>query len=81
MGASRDPNFYSTAVAKQIFGYSVNTDNGLVYYSVTDDYGNPLAGQSFSLISSNSQCTAVRSANGVTYACAAPSSFKYTFCG
>lgn len=64
-----------------ILGYSVNSDNGLIYYSIAPDYGNPFASQSFSLTSFNSQCPSVRSPDKVTYACAATSSFELTLCG
>lgn len=80
VGLSTDPNFYSEAVAKLIFGYSVNSDNHLLYYSVAADYGNPFQGQSFSLTGSTG-CSAVNSPNGVTYACADTSSLSMVLCG
>ncbi|KAK4553049.1 hypothetical protein LTR86_009973 [Recurvomyces mirabilis] len=80
VGLATDPNFYSEAVSKLIFGYSVNSDNGLLYYSVAADYGNPFAGQSFTL-TGNDGCTTVKSPNGVTYACSDTSSLVFTLCG
>lgn len=80
VGCSTDPNFYSTSVAKLIFGYSVNSDHGLLYNSFTTDYGNPFAGQTFSLTSNNAECTPVISPNGVTYACPDTSSLALALC-
>ncbi|KAK7185568.1 hypothetical protein DPSP01_010752 [Paraphaeosphaeria sporulosa] len=80
VGLSTDPAFYSEAVAKLIFGYSVNTDNGLLYYSIASDYGNPFASQSFSLTGNNG-CASVNSPNGVTYACSDAASLYLTLCG
>ncbi|KAK7181157.1 hypothetical protein PSPO01_12789 [Paraphaeosphaeria sporulosa] len=81
VGSSTDLNFYSAKVPKLIFVFPDNTTNGLLYYNIAADYGNPFAGQSFALTGDNSQCTPVTSPNRVTYACSDSSSFTFVACG
>ncbi|KAK5693172.1 hypothetical protein LTR97_010648 [Elasticomyces elasticus] len=79
VGLSKDPNFYSTSVPKLILGYSVNSDQDLIYYSLAPDFGNPLQGQSVSIAGDG--CPSVNSADGKTYACAVTRALTYTLCG
>ncbi|KAJ4352549.1 uncharacterized protein N0V89_007898 [Didymosphaeria variabile] len=81
VGFSTDSNYYATTTPKLIMGYSVNSDDSLLYYSITTDVGNPFASQSWSLTSDNDACTSVSSPNGVTYACPAGSFLFFNLCG
>lgn len=80
LGITLNPNYFSPSTPKLIFGYSVDTMSGLVYWTVSSVDGNPFSapGDGFNVEPSDPTCTNATTYDGQVHTCGSAANFTLT---
>jgi len=77
-GITKNDQYYSPDTPKLIWGFSDAVPT--LYYTISNVDGDPMAGESFFLSSSQLTCDAVDSYDGATHVCDDSNDFTLTLC-